>query len=101
MEVEFKNGYKIVTDSLQFIVQKRKVIQAGAKTKKENIGNVVYENVAYCSTLDFALRTIGHKLVLEINDIQEIKKALNSLEREITAMTELLEIEVKFNDEEN
>lgn len=100
MEVEFKNGYKIVTDNLQFIVQKRKVIQAGAKTKEANIGNVVYENVAYCSTLEFALRTIGQKLVLEINDIQEIKKALNSLEREITAMTELLEIEVKFNDEE-
>jgi len=99
MNIEFKNGYKVVTDSLQFIVQKRKVVQAGVKTKEENIGNVVFENVAYCSTLDFALKTIGQKLVLDIDGLQEIRIALNSLEREIVAMTKLLQVEVKFNDE--
>ena len=102
MEVEFKNGFKIVTDSLQFIVQKRKVIQAGAKTKEANIGNVVFENIAYCSTLDFALKTIGNQLCLDIDGLQDIKKALNSLEKEITALTELLQVEVNFkNDDEN
>jgi len=99
MNIEFKNGYKVVTDSLQFIVQKRKVVQAGVKTKSENIGNVVFENIAYCSTLDFALKTIGQKLVLDIDGLQDIKIALNSLEREIYAMTKLLQVEVKFNEE--
>jgi len=63
------------------------------------VGNIIFENVAYCSTLDFALKTIGQKLVLDIDGLQDIKIALNSLEKEITAMTNLLKVEVKFNEE--
>ena len=100
MVVEFKNGYKIVTDSMQFIVQKKKVIQAGAKTKSENIGNISWENICYCRELNFALKSIGQQLVLDIDGLQDIKIALNSLEKEITAMTKQLKVEVKF-DEEN
>jgi len=99
MKVEFKNGFRIESDSLQFVVTQRKVVQAGAKTKKENVGNIVYTHVAYCPTLEFALKSIGRQLCLEIDELQDIKIALNSLEREIAAMTKELQVEVKFDAE--
>jgi hypothetical protein len=101
MYIEFKNGFRIKSDSLQFIVEKKKIIQAGANTKEANIGSITWGHVAFCPTLDFALRAVGRQLCLDIDGLQDIKKAINSLEKEITAMTELLQVEVNFeNDEE-
>ena len=100
MVVEFKNGFRIVTDNFQFVVQKSKIIQAGAKTKECNIGSIVWDNICYCRELDFALKSIGNQLCLDIDGLQDIKKALNSLEKEIATFSDQLKVEVKF-DEEN
>lgn len=99
MKVEFKNGFRIRTDSLQFIAEKKKIIQAGAKTKESNIGNVAWDHISYCTNLDESLRSIGHQLCLDIDGLQDIKIALNSLEKEIKAMTKELQVEVTFDDE--
>lgn len=37
MKLQF-NNYQIVTDSRQFIVQQKKIIQASKFTKAENVG---------------------------------------------------------------
>ncbi len=51
MILEFEN-YRMKTDSRQFVVQKRKVVQAGRFTKEENIGKEYWEDEAYCTTLN-------------------------------------------------
>ena len=97
MLCEFKNGFRISSDSLQFIVTQKKVIKASPTTKAENVGTVVYSHVAFCPTLDYAIKSIGRQLCLDIDGLQDIKIALNSLEREIKAMSALLQVEVKFD----
>ncbi len=101
MKVEFKNGFRITSDHFQYIVEQKKVVKESKLTKKENVGNIIYTHIAFCSTLDHALKTIGNQLRLDIDGLQDIKIALNSLEKEITALTKELQVEVKFNDEEN
>ena len=98
MKVEFKNGFRISSDSLQFIVEKKRIIQKSAKTKEENIGKIVYEHVAFCPTLDHALKSVGRQLCLDIDGLQDIKKALIGLEKEIKVMSDLLKVEVTFDE---
>ena len=99
MKVEFKNGFRITSDSLQFIVEQKKVIKESRLTKPENVGKEVYTHVAFCPKIDQALRAIGNQICLDIDGLQDIKIALNSLEKEITAMSKELQVEVKFNGE--
>ena len=100
LEVEFKNGFRVISDSLQFVVQRKRIVKKTPKTKDENVGNIEWDNICYCRELDFALKSIGDQLVMDIPDIQDIKKALLSLEKEIAAFRQQLQVEVKF-DEEN
>lgn len=99
MNVEFKNGFRITSDTLQFIVEQKKVIKESKLTKPENIGKVVYSHVAFCPNLEHVFRAIGKQLCLDIDGLQDIKIALNSLEKEITKMTKQLQVEVKFDAE--
>ena len=97
MKVEFKNGFRITSDSLQFIVEQKRVIKESRLTKSENVGKTVYSHVAFCPKIDQALRAIANQLCLDIDGLQDIKIALNSLEIEIKAMSALLQVEVKFD----
>lgn len=89
MILEFEN-YRIKTDSRQFVVQKRKVVQAGRFTKEENIGKEYWEDEAYCTTLNFALKLLRRKVLLDNDDLKVIVNKLNELESKIDKFTSLL-----------
>ncbi|KGM93299.1 hypothetical protein IRP63_14385 (plasmid) [Clostridium botulinum] len=89
MILEF-NGYKIVTDDKQFIVQKKKVVQAGRLTKEENIGKEYWEDVGYFTNLNFALKFIKKTILLDNDDLKVIMDRLNQLEGKIDEFTQKL-----------
>lgn len=89
MNLEFEN-YKIVTDDKQFIVQKKKVVQAGKFTKEENIGKEYWDDEAYCTTLNFALKFLRKKVLLDNDDLKVIINKLDELENKIDEFTEIL-----------
>ncbi|CAG7840018.1 hypothetical protein CLOHAE12215_01434 [Clostridium haemolyticum] len=89
MILEF-DGYKIVTDDKQFIVQKKKVIQAGRLTKEENIGKEYWEDFKYFTNLNFALKFIKKTILLDNDDLNIIMEKLNQLEDKIDEFTKKL-----------
>lgn len=83
--------YRIISDERQFIVQKKKFIQDSKFTKKENIGKKYYIDIAYCSTLNYSLKTIVNKTLLEHDDLKIIQKKLSIIEDKIEKFTRLIE----------
>ena len=88
---------RITTDEFQFVVQKLSIIQATKegskiKTKPENVGKSVWSNIAYCSTLNQALKHVGKKIVLENNDLEVIVEKLEELENTIAKFTGIFEV---------
>lgn len=93
MILEFEN-YRMKTDTRQFIVQKRKVVQVGRFTKEENIGKEYWEDEAYYSTLNSALKLLKKKVLLDNDDLKVIISNLNELESKIDEFTRLLKEEI-------
>lgn len=93
MILQFKD-YMVKTDSRQFIVQKKKIVQPGPLTKEENIGKEYWEDEAYCSTLNSALKLLRKKVLLDNHDLKVIIGKLNELESKIDEFTSLLKEEI-------
>lgn len=89
MQLDF-GDYKIVTDERQFIVQKKKVIQAGKFTKEANVGKEYFEDDAYCTSLNSALKFLCKKTLLDNDDLLVIKEKLAKIESKIDKFTKLL-----------
>lgn len=99
MKAEFGN-YQIITDERQFIVQQKKVVRESKMTKKENVGKEYWDDVAYYGrNLNLALKYIGTQIVLDNDDLSDIKRLLSELQNKIDKMTELLEIRGVRGDE--
>lgn len=90
MVLEFDN-YKIVTDDKQFIVQKKRIIQAGRLTKEENIGKEYWSDIKYFSTLNSALKFIRKTVLLDNDDLKVIMDKLEQLEKKIDDFTKRVE----------
>ena len=102
MELILGNGeYKIESDSMQFIVKKRKIIKDSKLTKPENIGKEVYEDFAYCRQLSFAIKTIGDQILLDNKELSVIIEKLRDLQLEISKITNLLELSVIVEDKDD
>ncbi|NEZ96965.1 hypothetical protein EXM58_13835 [Clostridium botulinum] len=93
MVLQFQD-YRVKTNSRQFVVQKRKVVQAGRFTKEENIGKEYWEDEAYCTSLNFALKLLRKKILLDNDDLKVIVNKLNQLESKIDEFTSLLKEEI-------
>lgn len=78
--------YQITTDSLQFVVNKKFIIQESKFTKAENIGNEVYRPIAYCITFESALKFIPQQAIRDNNDIVVIKEKLKEIEQIIKGL---------------
>lgn len=91
MKLEF-TGYKIITDDKQFIVQKKRIVEAGRLTKAENIGKEHFQDVAYYTSFDSALQFLARSIVLDNDDLLVIKEKLNLLESEIKEFCDMLKI---------
>lgn len=99
MIMEFGKGkFKIITDERQFITQERKTVKAGKLTKAENVGTTYYESIAYTSTIDQAITHIATKIVLRCDDFAIIMKELDELKQDIKEFSDILKVEVHFND---
>jgi len=84
--------FQVSTDSMQYIVSKKKTIKESRLTKKENIGKETLETVGYYSTLKGALKGIGNQIMLDNDNLQDILNKLAELNKSIDAMTKLLEV---------
>ncbi|EDS77071.1 conserved hypothetical protein [Clostridium botulinum C str. Eklund] len=77
------DDYKIITDDKQFIVQKKRIVQAGRLTKKENIGKEYWSDIKYYSSLNSALKFIRKTVLLDNDDLKVIMDKLEQLEHKI------------------
>ena len=98
MELLLGNNMRITTDEFQFVVERMTIVQAakegfkGKKPKPENIGKPVWNNIAYCSSLNQALKYVGKKIVLDNSDLMVIKEKLIELENKIDKFTGIFEV---------
>ena len=76
----------IETDSRQYVVYERCIVNVGATSKKENIGNEYNKPIGYFNTLKSAYKFIGERTVKTNDDIETI---LNKLQEIINAIKEL------------
>lgn len=81
--------YLIETDERQFIVKSKKVIEDGKLTKKENIGKERWQPIAYCTTIDSALKFVPQQVLKTSDDILVIIEKLEQIDRDIKALNKL------------
>lgn len=97
MYLEFKD-FRIITDERQYIVQKKRLVKPGKFTKEENVGKEVYDDIAYCGTLEFALKFLSNKLILDNDDLKVIQQELRLLRAKIKEFIALLNQEVEIDE---
>lgn len=93
--------YRVFTDERQFIVQRKKIVQATRMTKPENVGTEKWGDEKYFSTLKYALKYVGTDVVIQNDDLVNIKNKLDELQADINNFTGLLEIGGVKEDEED
>lgn len=81
--------YLIETDERQFIVKYKKVIEDGKLTKKENIGKERWQPIAYCTTIDSALKFVPQQVLKTSDEILVIIEKLEQIDRDIKAFDKL------------
>jgi len=91
MIINLTDKERVITDSMQFIVQTKRIIQASKNTKTENVGNEEWGNVGYFPSINYALRYISKNIVLENDDFKVMVEKLNQLDIKIHEVKELLE----------
>ena len=84
------DNYRLTSDERQFIISKKRVIQAGRLTKAENVGKEVWEEVKYYTDIKFALKFLGNSVLLDNDDIVVIKQKLDLLANKIEEFNKLL-----------
>jgi len=85
--------YQIITDTLQFIVNKKTTIKESKFTKAENVGKEIYKPIAYATSLQSALKFIPQDVLRGNNEILVIKEKLEQIEEIIKAIPQPIEIE--------
>ncbi len=87
--------YQIVSDERQFTVKVKKVKEAGAKTKDENIGEEYYQTIGYFTEFNSALKFIPQQVLRSNNDLSIIIDKLKQIEGDIKALPKPIKIEVE------
>lgn len=78
--------YLIETDERQFIVKAKKTVEESRFTKEENIGKEYYQPIAYCTSLNSALKFVPQQVLRSNDDILVIKEKLEQIEADIKAI---------------
>lgn len=68
--------YRLVTNDNNFIIQKKKIIQASKVTKPENVGKESWIDDGYFSNFDSALKYVSNRVLLDNDDLSIIKNKL-------------------------
>ncbi|EKQ56286.1 MULTISPECIES: hypothetical protein [unclassified Clostridium] len=82
--------YLIESDSMQFIVKEKKIVQDG-----ENKGKEYWVNAAYCCKFDEALRFIPNEVLRANDDIDIIMDKFKQIQADIKAIANMPAIEIK------
>ena len=94
MRVEISN-YIIETDSLQFILKEKGIVQEGRLTNAENVGKEKKTTLGYYTKFEDALKAIPQEILKSNDDISEIRRQLDEIHDAILQITELPVIVVK------
>lgn len=85
--------YLIETDERQFIVKTKKVVEENRLAKEENIGKEYWQAVAYCTTLDSALKFAPQQVIRSNNDALTIIEKLEQIHADIKELSNRNNIE--------
>lgn len=83
MKLEIDDDYQIVSDSLQYILQEKKVIKQSKDESK--IGTEYYENVGYHGKIHSALKAYKELSIRnsEVTTITELMEFVKNLDKKI------------------
>lgn len=91
MIIEVDGDYRIITDEMQYIVQRGKVVVANKNTKPENVGKKKWVNIAYITSIDAAIRFICKNITLLNNDTKTILDKLDVVYAQVDKLGLILE----------
>ena len=91
MIIEIDKDYRIITDEMQYIVQRSNIVKATKNTKPENIGKKKWVNIAYITSIDAAIRYITKNITLLNNDTKTILDKLDVVYAKIDELGLILE----------
>lgn len=91
MEINI-GDYLLVSNENNFIVQKKKIIQASKLTKPENVGKINWVDDGYFSNFDSALKYLSNRVLLDNDDLVIIKDKLDEIHSSIKEIKESLGI---------
>ena len=94
MRVEISN-YIIETDSLQFILKEKGIVQEGRLTKAENVGKEKEMTLGYYTKFEQALSAIPQEVLKTNDNIVIIKDKLDQIKADIEQIKEYPVIVVK------
>lgn len=78
MEINI-GDYRLVSNENNFIVQKKKITQAGKLTKPENVGKESWVDDGYFSNFNSALKYLPNRVLLDNEDLSIIKTKLDEI----------------------
>lgn len=84
--------YRLVTNDNNFIIQKKKIIQASKLAKPENVGKESWVDDGYFSNFDSALKYVSNRALLDNDDLSIIKNKLVEIHSSIKGIKESLGI---------
>lgn len=87
--------YKIESDSMQFVVKKKRIVEESKRTKAENIGDERWIPIAYAVKFEQALLFVPQEALRDNDDIVVIKEKLDQIQADIKAIKTLPIIAVK------
>jgi len=95
MIINLSSEYKIITDDMQFVVQKMNIIQKGKTTKDENVGKENWTNIGYFPKLNQSIQFVSKHILLTNDDLSTIIDKLNNIELQLKGMNTMLELRSK------
>jgi len=91
MIIKLSNEYKIVTNNMEFVVQKMNIIAKGENTKEENVGKENWISIGYFPKINQAIQCVSKHILLVNDDLNIIVNKLNIIDLKIEKIRALLE----------
>ena len=103
MELLLGKQYKVVSDERQYILQTLRVTKESKLTLVENIGKEKWVDLGYFRKLSEVLKAAGDQVILDNKELPVIIEKLRELQVEINKITNLLELRllVEVEDDAN
>ena len=91
MIIKLSNEYKIVTNTMEFVVQKMNIIVKGENTKEENVGKENWTSIGYFPKINQAIQCVSKHILLVNDDLDVIVNKLNEIDIKVEEIRHQLE----------